>query len=112
MSLIIYLSDLFLASSKREGLPVAVMEAMATGLPIIATNNRGHRELIDDGNNGFLVPDNDPTYFAKKIEDIISSKAIQKNFRMNSLNVINKYSEENVNIQMKNIYSEVISHSL
>ena len=39
------ISDVAVASSLREGLPVNIMEAMACGLPVIATDNRGHREL-------------------------------------------------------------------
>ena len=41
------ISDVAVASSLREGLPVNIMEAMACGLPVIATDNRGHRELSE-----------------------------------------------------------------
>ena len=40
------MSDIAVASSLREGLPVNIMEAMACGLPVIAVDNRGHRELL------------------------------------------------------------------
>lgn len=45
-------ADLFIFLSKQEGLPAAVMEAMATGLPVIASDIRGCRDLIDSGENG------------------------------------------------------------
>ncbi|MGX2961390.1 glycosyltransferase family 4 protein [Peribacillus sp. JNUCC 23] len=63
------ISDLAVASSLREGLPVNIMEAMACGLPIIANDNRGHRELINNGHNGWLVY-NDANTFAKKIQSL------------------------------------------
>lgn len=47
--------DLAVASSIREGLPVNIMEAMASGLPVVATNNRGHRELVRSNENGWVV---------------------------------------------------------
>lgn len=59
--------DLAVASSYREGLPVNVMEAMSCGLPVIAVDNRGHRELIDSHQNGYILPEWDPVNFAKQI---------------------------------------------
>lgn len=47
--------DLAVASSFREGLPVNIMEAMACGLPVVASENRGHIELIREGENGWIV---------------------------------------------------------
>ena len=52
---ILHLCDVAVASSFREGLPVNIMEAMACGLPIIGTYNRGHLELVNDELNGFIV---------------------------------------------------------
>lgn len=48
-------TDIVTLVSKREGLPKSIMEAMAAGKPVIASNVRGNRNLIEDGHNGFLV---------------------------------------------------------
>lgn len=56
------ISDLAVASSKREGLPVNIMEAMYVGLPVIATNCRGQRDLVKDGKNGYLVNNQSELY--------------------------------------------------
>ena len=48
-------SDLFVFMSKQEGLPVALMEAMACGLPVICSNIRGNTDLVTDGKNGRLI---------------------------------------------------------
>lgn len=98
------ISDLFISSSKREGLPVSMMEAMATGLPIIATNNRGHRSLIHDLKNGFLVPDNDPVFFSDRIHNLISSKERRDAFSLNNINNIDKYSADNISQETRKIY--------
>ena len=48
--------DIFVLPSHREGCPRAAMEAAAMGLPIVATNIRGCRQVVDDGDNGYLIP--------------------------------------------------------
>lgn len=53
------ISDIYVASSKSEGLGVNLIEAMACGLPVIASKNRGHEEIICHGRNGFLVEQGD-----------------------------------------------------
>jgi colanic acid/amylovoran biosynthesis glycosyltransferase len=55
------------ASGDQEGTPVALMEAMAMGLPVISTHHSGIPEMIRDGDNGYLVPERDPTALADRI---------------------------------------------
>jgi glycosyltransferase EpsD len=61
------ISDVCTASSIREGFGVNLAEAMASGLPVVATVNRGHSTIIQDGVNGYLVPLDNPKAMAKKI---------------------------------------------
>jgi len=61
------MSDICTASSIREGFGINIVEAMASGLPVVATNNRGHVTIIRDGVNGLLVPLGKPELMAKKI---------------------------------------------
>jgi glycosyltransferase involved in cell wall biosynthesis len=53
------LSDVFVVSSHREGLSMALLEAMATGLPVVSTKVAGSTLIVRDGVNGFIVPQND-----------------------------------------------------
>jgi glycosyltransferase involved in cell wall biosynthesis len=59
--------DLYIQSSRYEGMPIVVLEAMAAGCPIIATAVDGTRDLIQDGIHGWLVPPDDPTHLAQAI---------------------------------------------
>src|SRR6478736_3117230 len=61
--------DLFVLASYREGFPRAAMEAAATGLPIVATDIRGCRQVVDHGVNGLLVPVRDSTALGAAIEE-------------------------------------------
>ncbi|MDT8898589.1 glycosyltransferase family 4 protein [Thermanaerothrix sp. 4228-RoL] len=59
--------DLFVLPSLLEGLPTVILESMAAGVPVIATNIPGTDELIEDGIDGWLVPPRDPKALAEKI---------------------------------------------
>jgi glycosyltransferase involved in cell wall biosynthesis len=62
--------DVFVLPSHREGYPRAAMEAAAMALPIVATNIRGCREIVDHGHNGLLVPAHDAVALADAIERV------------------------------------------
>jgi sugar transferase (PEP-CTERM/EpsH1 system associated) len=59
--------DCFVLPSRAEGISNTILEAMATGLPVIATNVGGNPELVDDGTTGTLVPPEDPEALAREI---------------------------------------------
>ena len=65
--------DVFLMPSKWEGVPMAVIEAMATGLPVIASNVGGLPHLITDGVDGVLI-DPTPENLAQGIEDLLKDE--------------------------------------
>ena len=61
-------SDLLLLSSRQEGLPVAVMEAFALGVPVVSTAVGGVPEAVRDGVEGLLVPPQDPARLAAAMD--------------------------------------------
>ena len=64
-------SHLFVLISRHEGLPISVIEAMRAGLPIVASDVGGMRELIDEGKNGFLIPRNDSETLMERLKTLI-----------------------------------------
>jgi len=58
----------------QEGIPNVIMEAMATGLPVVSTVHSGIPELITDGKNGFLVPEKNINEYISKIEILLTNK--------------------------------------
>jgi glycosyltransferase involved in cell wall biosynthesis len=65
--------DLFVLPSYREGMPVALLEAMAYGLPCVATRVRGSREVVRDGETGLLVPPRDAARLEGAIRSVLAS---------------------------------------
>lgn len=99
---ILSITDIYLASSLREGLPVNIMEAMYKGVPIIAKDNRGHRELIENNVSGFLIIDDNK--IKNKIKEIRDYKQLKEKFIKKGKNTIKKYIIDNVMKEMRKIY--------
>ncbi|MBV9951646.1 MAG: glycosyltransferase family 4 protein, partial [Acidimicrobiia bacterium] len=70
-------SDVFVMSSRSEGVSRAALEAMAVGLPVITTDVGGMREIVDDGVEGALVPARDPAALAHAIGALAADPALR-----------------------------------
>lgn len=64
-------ASMFILPSRSEGLPVTVLEAMASGLPVVATDAGGVREVVADGRTGLLVPCSDPERMAEAVLSLL-----------------------------------------
>ncbi len=71
-------TDIFVLPSRWEGLPLAIIEAMMAGLPVVASNVGGISELIEDGVNGFLIPPRDAVRFTKALQILIEDETLRK----------------------------------
>jgi glycosyltransferase involved in cell wall biosynthesis len=65
-----------LRSGRMEGIPVALMEAMASGVPVVASRLSGIPELVEDGVTGLLVPPGDPTALAAAIARLLEDDVL------------------------------------
>jgi len=70
--------DLYVASSRKEGLPPSMLEAMAAGLAVVATDVPGHRDLVVPGETGLLVTPEDPAALADAIAASLTDPARRK----------------------------------
>lgn len=96
--------DIAVSSSRHEGLPVNIMEAMASGLPLIVTDCRGNRDLVDNGNNGFIVDSDDVEGFVERLETLYMDENLRKNMSQKNRAKSEKYDIAIVIEQMKKIY--------
>jgi glycosyltransferase involved in cell wall biosynthesis len=69
--------DLYVASSSKEGLPLAPLEAMASGLAVVATKVPGNQDVVDDGKTGILVPRDDPAELANAIGSLLEDSVLR-----------------------------------
>lgn len=84
------------------------MEAMYVGLPIVASDCRGNRDLIQDNVNGYLVSLKDNERFSKSIENIYNDNSKSEEFSHKSKEIIKDYLLDKIMIDMKNIYFQQI----
>lgn len=99
-------SDICVASSVREGFGINLVEAMYCHLPVVAVDNRGHRTIINDGENGFLVPMNDYKMMAERIEQVWADKALYDRLANQD---VTKYESEKVAKQIFGYISDFVS---
>lgn len=97
------MSDIFAFSSYREGLSVALMEAMAAGLPCVVSRIRGNSDLIEDGRGGYLCEVNDIDTISEAINKLCD---VEKQILLGTYNQskIKKFDKKNVMEIMEQIY--------
>jgi glycosyltransferase involved in cell wall biosynthesis len=71
-------SEIFCMTSLWEGLPMALVEAMAVGLPCVVNGVDGCRDVIEDGINGFLTPPGDPSATAERLDQLLKNPTLGK----------------------------------
>ena len=96
-------ADLFVFMSHQEGLPVALMEAMACGLPAVCSNIRGNTDLIEDGVTGLLA-NNTPEEVAESISEMKSDTALRNRVASAALQKIKQFDLSSVEDEMSKIY--------
>ncbi|MCX7730267.1 MAG: glycosyltransferase family 4 protein [Candidatus Caldatribacterium sp.] len=101
-------TDIVVLVSQREGLPRALLEGMAAGKPLVATNVRGNRDLVEDGVNGFLVPQGDVEALARALLKLIGSRELREKMGEASKEKVKPYSLESVLKEMEKIYRKFL----
>jgi glycosyltransferase involved in cell wall biosynthesis len=95
--------DVLITPAVNEAFGRTLVEAIGLGTPVIASNSGGHREIIEDGINGFLVPPDNPEIWAKKISDVL-----QNGFSIsNSSQTTEKFSKEKIVKAFEDVYDKV-----
>lgn len=102
------MSSVAFSASIREGLPVNIIEAMACGVPIVASINRGHSALLNDGINGFLFSISSPEQMCDKLIAIYNKSDIAIKLGQAALETSKKYDVSLVLKRMMKINNNMI----
>lgn len=100
--------DLFVFMSLQEGLPVALMEAMACGLPAICSDIRGNKDLIDSGQDGEII-ENSAESVAEAVIRLKNDETLRNRYSQAAVSKIKHFGLESVEDEMRDIYTDETS---
>mgnify|MGYP000019279607 CR=1 FL=1 len=105
-------ADIYLHPAKAETFPTAILEAMACGLPVIASDVGGISEQVDDGITGLLIPSQNPDLMAKAASALMSDIALRKKMGAASVQKVQEhFTLERQTQQYLNWYQEILGLS-
>lgn len=99
-----HMADAVVSCSYREGLGLNVVESMLSGTPVVVSLNRGHRELICDGETGYLVQPDDDGAYAARLTELLTDKEKASAFTDAARACALSYCFENVKRELAGIY--------
>jgi colanic acid/amylovoran biosynthesis glycosyltransferase len=104
--------DIFVLPSREdEGLPMAILEAMSEGLPVVASNVGGVREMVDHGSTGFLVPPRDPSNLARELRRLIVEPELRQIQGVTGrIKVRNYFSADRMVQKIQAVYDSLVSN--
>ncbi len=105
---ILGIADVFLHCSHHEGLTVSIMEAMNSSLPVVTSDARGNKDLIDDGKGGFVCKPTDVRAIIEKLKVLLDDGVLRSQFGVYNKLAVKKYSYENVKKELAKIYNDNI----
>jgi glycosyltransferase involved in cell wall biosynthesis len=97
--------DIFVFPSLVEGMPLTLLEAMATGMPVITTNTCGMADVVENEINGLLVPAADAEKLAEGIERLCRSTELRKRLGLAGQETMRRYTWERVTRQMEEVFA-------
>jgi glycosyltransferase involved in cell wall biosynthesis len=103
--------DIICLTSKNEGTPVSLIEAQAAGIPLVTTDVGGVRDVVNDGETGFVVPLNNLDLFTKKLLILIEDEKKRKIMSQNGWSFVEeKFHYERLVRDMENYYRELLNN--
>jgi len=102
-------ADVFVLPSRHEGMPLAALEAMDAGLPVVATRSIGTDEVLADGTTGLLVPPEDPPALAQALHRVLSDPSLGARYgRAGRARYLAHFTSQRMAAETKAVYERAL----
>ncbi len=101
-------SSIFISTSRTEGLPLVMIEAISFGVPIVSFDHNGGKEILSNGKYGVLVPNNDVSLMGKEINKIIDDRSLLENYQNLSLKRSKDFSINIIIQKWKSLLNDLV----
>jgi glycosyltransferase involved in cell wall biosynthesis len=106
---ILAVSDIFVLASRYEGLPLAIIEAMMAGLPVVATRVGGVAELVEDGVTGLIVPPRDGEALTRALRRLLADPELRHRMGMAGRErALRDFAEDRMARETQKLYEELL----
>ena len=101
--------DIVCLTSKNEGTPVSLIEALAAKIPVVTTEVGGVRDIIQDGETGFVIPVEDKDLFVEKVLDLVENEKTREKMSQNGWNYVqDKFHYKTLSKNMDQLYKRLL----
>jgi len=104
-------ADVFVNSSLYDNMPISILEALASGVPIASTNVGGIPFLVEHGKTALLVPPRDPAALAQAVLDVLDNPALAQAMARTGLDAVQQYSWSHVGPRLFEVYAMLLDSS-
>jgi glycosyltransferase EpsD len=112
VNLLMAASDVAISTSKQEGLGLHLVEAMMCGLPAVATEDRGHKEIIKFGINGYLFPHGNSDLFRQYVSKLLSDNSLRNKFSIAAHQIAFRFELKKSISELESIYIDLLEIEL
>jgi glycosyltransferase involved in cell wall biosynthesis len=102
-------ADVFVNSSLHDNMPISILEALASGVPIVSTNVCGIPFLVEHQKTGMLVPPRDAAAMAQAVLDLLDNPTVAERLVCAGRNIVQQYSWSHVGPRLFDVYSRLIN---
>ncbi|MNR28629.1 putative glycosyltransferase EpsD [compost metagenome] len=102
-------ADVLALVSRREGLPKVLLEGLAAGKPILATDVRGSRDLVIHGDNGYVIPVDDTWAAATALQELYLDPQLRWQMGERSAKMASRYDLKLIRSMMREVYDDLLA---
>ena len=102
-------SNIYLHTATSEAFGLVILEAMAAGLPVITLDGKGNRDIVVNGENGYIFKNQDTCLFSDQIIELMKKKKLYEKISVNGQETAKGYDITNYTTKLMKLYKEAIS---